>query len=251
MNIKPITVDYNINRLVGVDLIAMNHVDDFNTRFLELRIYQGDKKIDLDGCSAVAKYALADNKRCFLLNENVGCTTTDEGNLLVPVDSKIIPKHKGLLLIEVEITDADNNVLTLPFPLRIKLKESIISGSELIPESEGTVTEILRDLLDNATREEDVNRLIDDFAETIECKPDGRIVYINSNAVELTIGSVITETRVQEIVDAADGAKGEKGDKGDKGDRGDDGSDYVLTSADKTEIANLAVAALNGNGVAY
>lgn len=44
----------------------------------------------------------------------------------------------------------------------------------------------------------------------------------------------------------ADGAQGPKGDKGDKGDAGSqgpagkDGKDYVLTSADKTEIAEMA-----------
>lgn len=38
----------------------------------------------------------------------------------------------------------------------------------------------------------------------------------------------------------ANGKDGAKGDKGDKGDTGADGQDYVLTAADKQEIANLA-----------
>lgn len=42
----------------------------------------------------------------------------------------------------------------------------------------------------------------------------------------------------------ADGKDGEKGEKGDKGDKGEDGNDYVLTFADKTEIANTVVALL-------
>lgn len=49
-----------------------------------------------------------------------------------------------------------------------------------------------------------------------------------------------------------DGEKGEKGDKGDKGEDGKDGQDYVLTSADKTEIANAVLEALpTWNGGAY
>jgi hypothetical protein len=44
--------------------------------------------------------------------------------------------------------------------------------------------------------------------------------------------------------DGADGEKGEKGDKGDKGADGKDGNDYILTEADKTEIANAVLDAL-------
>lgn len=46
--------------------------------------------------------------------------------------------------------------------------------------------------------------------------------------------------------------KGEKGDKGDKGDRGEAGSNYVLTTADKNEIANIVLSNfVDGNGVYY
>lgn len=38
------------------------------------------------------------------------------------------------------------------------------------------------------------------------------------------------------------GVKGNKGDKGDKGDRGESGDDYILTEADKSEIANIVLA---------
>lgn len=55
--------------------------------------------------------------------------------------------------------------------------------------------------------------------------------------------------------DVLDGEKGEKGDKGDKGEDGADGkngNDYVLTSADKTDIANAVLDALpTWNGGAY
>ena len=38
--------------------------------------------------------------------------------------------------------------------------------------------------------------------------------------------------------------KGAKGDKGDTGPQGEPGADYILTANDKTEIANLVLAAL-------
>ena len=43
-----------------------------------------------------------------------------------------------------------------------------------------------------------------------------------------------------------------KGDKGEKGEKGDPGSDYVLTDADKSEIAALVLAQIpDGDEVAY
>jgi hypothetical protein len=50
-----------------------------------------------------------------------------------------------------------------------------------------------------------------------------------------------------------DGADGQPGEKGDKGDKGDPGNDYVLTPADKSEIAELAselVEVPEGGGIA-
>lgn len=48
------------------------------------------------------------------------------------------------------------------------------------------------------------------------------------------------------------GAQGPQGEKGEKGDTGAAGADYVLTSEDKTEIANLVIATLpNGEEVSY
>lgn len=40
------------------------------------------------------------------------------------------------------------------------------------------------------------------------------------------------------------GLKGDKGDTGAKGDKGDAGDDYILTSADKTEIAQIVVSTI-------
>ena len=45
------------------------------------------------------------------------------------------------------------------------------------------------------------------------------------------------------------GAQGPKGDKGDTGAAGKDGSDYVLTEADKAELAQLVIESLGGNPV--
>jgi hypothetical protein len=47
--------------------------------------------------------------------------------------------------------------------------------------------------------------------------------------------------------DSGTSAKGVKGDKGNKGDKGDPGDDYVLTDADKTEIAEMVAEGVIGD----
>ena len=59
-----------------------------------------------------------------------------------------------------------------------------------------------------------------------------------NNIVKFTDGSTLT---IKNGSKGSNGEKGEKGDKGDKGDRGTDGKNYILTDADKTEIANIVI----------
>ena len=48
------------------------------------------------------------------------------------------------------------------------------------------------------------------------------------------------------------GPAGEKGEQGEKGDKGEPGADYVLTSNDKNEIAQLVISLLpDGEEVSY
>ena len=77
-----------------------------------------------------------------------------------------------------------------------------------------------------------------------EINANGELVLTYSDGSTANVGAVV-------------GAKGEKGDKGDTGATGADGQDYILTKADKTEIANIVIneydsslmAILGGNGV--
>ena len=71
----------------------------------------------------------------------------------------------------------------------------------------------------------------------------------------LSLGVKATGADGQDGKDGApgkDGADGKPGEKGEKGDTGDPGSDYVLTDADKSEIAALVLAQIpDGDEVAY
>lgn len=72
---------------------------------------------------------------------------------------------------------------------------------------------------------------------------------LSAYQIWLNAGNTGTEAVFLASLKGADGKDGEKGDKGDKG---ENGNDYVLTSADKTEIANAVLNALpTWNGGEY
>lgn len=82
---------------------------------------------------------------------------------------------------------------------------------------------------------------------------DGEVETIGHNELTALVNATVEAKAVTEEVEQKlangdfVGEKGEKGEKGDqgiqgeKGDKGEDGNDYVLTDADKTEIANIVL----------
>ena len=60
MQTKAIQFVYNIHRLLAVDLIATIHIDDKNTRFIELLLRDHDLPVLVDGCTATARFVTKD-----------------------------------------------------------------------------------------------------------------------------------------------------------------------------------------------
>lgn len=81
----------------------------------------------------------------------------------------------------------------------------------------------------------------------ITATKSGKVTTIKSDGEEIA-----TVNDGKDGAPGKDGADGKPGEKGDKGDTGDPGSDYVLTDADKSEIAALVLAQIpDGDEVAY
>lgn len=69
---------------------------------------------------------------------------------------------------------------------------------------------------------------------------------------EVDLSNYYTKTQVDGIVETIELTPGPQGEPGPKGDTGAPGEDYVLTEADKSEIANLVLASIPiGDEVSY
>ena len=142
MNTKQIKVDYDINRMSAVDLISVIHIDDCNTRFIELALSDQGSAFPVTGSAVIARFATV---KGVLLSDSVSCTVTEDGNILIPIDAAAVNSVACDLKIEVNITQG-GDVLTLPFPLWVRVRGSILETSHISPESEGTIPDLLREV---------------------------------------------------------------------------------------------------------
>ena len=146
---KPIFYSYDLCKKTAVDLLAIIHVDDRNTEVLEVAVTQGGEAVSMTGKTVIARFVSA--KDHILFSDNVACSVNEAGNILVPFDNAVIQSRKCDLKIEVKIADG-TDVLTLQFPLWVRVNGSILDTAEISPESQGTIPELLRSVREELRR---------------------------------------------------------------------------------------------------
>lgn len=267
---KPIVYEYDLERGHSVDLIAIIHVDDRNTEVIELLLRQGGEHIDITGKSVIARFV--ERKSKILIADDVECTVNEDGNILVPFDNAVIKSRACDLKIEVNITDGAD-VLTLQFPLWVRVNASILDNAEIDENSQGSIPEILDEIMTSLERMDDFVS-IDQVFETLDNTFKGNtniapallidnnnqsgdyvMYYIDSDGVRRNVFNFSEHFAEGQ---GADGKSAyeiavEHGYNGTEAEwllslKGDPGDDYVLTAQDKSEIAAEAEALIDISG---
>ena len=140
MTPKKIPFNYDINRMEAVDLVSIIHIDDYDTRFLELILSNEGSPLNVDGCTVTARFVTAREK--YLLSDNVPCVA-ESNTITIPIDAAAVDNMACDIKIEVNIVDGEK-ILTLPFPLWIRVRGSILDDAQVTPESEGTIPDLLK-----------------------------------------------------------------------------------------------------------
>lgn len=140
MTPKKIPFNYDINRMEAVDLVSIIHIDDYDTRFLELVLSNEGSPLNVDGCTVTARFVTAHDK--YLLRDDVPCEAV-ANTITIPIDAAAVDNMACDIKIEVNIVDGEK-ILTLPFPLWIRVRGSILDDAQVTPESEGTVPDLLK-----------------------------------------------------------------------------------------------------------
>ena len=146
---KPIFFAYDLQRKRGVDMIAVIHVDDRNTEVLEVAVTQDGEPVNMSGKTVTARFV--DSKTKVLFSDHVTCSVNVQGHLMIPIDNAVIQSRKCDLKIEISIADG-SDILTLQFPLWVRVNGSILDQAETTPESQGTIPEQLEDIREELLR---------------------------------------------------------------------------------------------------
>lgn len=144
MEIKNIKLIYDINRDFPPKRVLVSHVNDVNTRVIELTLTEGGDTLELgEGSTAAASVVERRTKR--LINSSIACTINEYGQIIIPIDDLHF-RSKMDINVEVTVYDSSNTkVLTLPYPLWIRVNPSILDDAEVTDESRGTVPELLEE----------------------------------------------------------------------------------------------------------
>lgn len=142
LQIKPVNYKYNINRTKGTQLICFSHTDNHDTRFIRLELFDDKTPLSAEGADVTAIMVTAKDK--LLLADNVECEVTQDGAIIIPVDSTVINGNSGDIKIEVRI-EKDGQILTLPFPLWINVRASVVEDSSITDNTIGTLKSLLEE----------------------------------------------------------------------------------------------------------
>lgn len=157
MEVKTIYVNYDIKRMRPPNLIAFTHENDINTQVIELHLTDGDEPMTL-AADYTYTAAIVNSDTKALINDSIDCELNSDGNVLIPIDDLHV-RGRQSLKIELTVTDEQGEqVLSLPFPIWVKVSGSILDDAQVTPESKGTVPELL----------EDAEKALEDAQQAIE-----------------------------------------------------------------------------------
>ena len=212
------------------NLIAFTHEKDKNTQVIELHLTDGDEPMTL-AADYTYTAAIVNSDTKALINDSIDCELNEDGNVLIPIDDLHV-RGRQSLKIELTVTDEQGEqVLSLPFPIWVKVSGSILDDAQVTPESLGTVPELLEEAKEQLERVEQLS--------------DGKSAY------EIAVEHGYEGTEAQWLA-SLQGPQGPAGADGQQGPAGADGDDYVLTAQDKTDIANIVLSELpTTQGVQY
>ena len=156
MEVKTIYVNYDIRRMRPPNLIAFTHENDKNTQVIELHLTDGDEPMTLAADYTYAA-AIVNSDTKALINDSIDCELNSDGNVLIPIDDLHV-RGRQSLKIELTVTDEQGEqVLSLPFPIWVKVSDSILDDAQVTPESEGTVPELLEEAKEQLERVEQLS----------------------------------------------------------------------------------------------
>ena len=143
MNIPHRKISVDINRLNYLTVDLIGHINDENTRYLDLTFTVDDEVIELEqGCTASVTYAAEG----FLLAQDVECDINDNAVIIGFDNEKIENSRSGILEIQPKVVDSSGNVLTLQIPIHVRISADLAQIRKVDGKSEGSYAEVVHEI---------------------------------------------------------------------------------------------------------
>jgi hypothetical protein len=189
MDIPRQSIKIDINDRKAQTIQAICNTKDSGTRFVDVYLYANSQVIDITGNSATATFVIDG----FLVAENVSCDV--ENNCVkVAIDSAEIQKRSGIMLVEIQIKDENENVLTTPIAFKVRVTSSISDNAYITENSLGTTAEILEEV---AAARGTYNSLL----EHINSKADNATSADRSTIADLAQYGYFADSKAQDAFD--------------------------------------------------
>lgn len=220
---KPIPITFNLDSHQSVQSVcAVIHIDDKNTETLDLSLLQGGEHVETPSNSTVtARFVRVKDK--ILISDNVACTVQENGNIYIPIDNAAAHMLVGEIKIEVNIVD-ENDILTMQFPLVIRVNNTILADAEICPISKGTIPELIEKAQETADNAQETANTAQQMADNAQAA---------ASTAQQTADSA--QTAANSAQQTADNAMAELGNKQD-----------TLTAGDNITIENNVISATGG-----
>ena len=141
---KVAEIKYDICQTHQEPSIIITHVNDVDSNIIELTLTKNKEIFELsDSCSASVSFVEQNTRK--LIKDNMPCEITENGIIIIPIDNLHFRQQMD---IDIEVTITDNSssqVLTLPFPIWVRVNPSILDDAEVTDKSKGTVPELLEE----------------------------------------------------------------------------------------------------------
>ncbi len=136
----------DINDVNAPQVKIIESVNDKSVRIVDVHLYANSLHLSVPSNSIVTASFVTDG---ILIKDNVKCSVNNDGNIEVPIDNKNITTLSGIMSVEVKICDTSSSyILTPPFAFKVRVKPSIIDKAVVNVKSLGTVTDIIKEVIE-------------------------------------------------------------------------------------------------------
>ena len=211
---KSIVID--VNNRNNSKIIAISHVDDKSTRYIDVTLTANNEKLIFSGCTLTAAFVTDD----ILVSDSVPCAlNSDADTIIVPIEN--LKSVSGILHIQLTIKNGETQVLNTPIDIKVEVRPNIINSALVNTNSYGTVSEAVKEIAAARKNYASIGKRLDAADTQLGSKADITTVEeinsrVGSNTKAISgkadkattlAGYGITDTYTKEVIDNSLGKK--------------------------------------------